>query len=303
MSLIVKICGLSTPKRLDVALEAGADMVGFVFFPPSPRHSRSTTARDAWPRACAAARKRWRSRSMPTMRCSARSSRPCGPTCCSFTARRPPARVAALKTRFGLPVMKAIAVAAKGDLARSARLHGCGRPSVVRRPRAARRRRGRAGWAGRSTGTSGESRCRPCRSCCRAGSMPAMSARLCASPRRRASMFLPASSARRARRIRIRSAPSCARRATAAARLAAKPVDEPGMTVQQPNSFRTGPDEQRALRHLWRPLCRRDADAADSGTGAGLREGQGRSRNFRRRWTAISRTMSAARRRSISPSG
>ena len=38
MSLIVKICGLSTRETLDAALEAGADMVGFVFFPPSPRH-------------------------------------------------------------------------------------------------------------------------------------------------------------------------------------------------------------------------------------------------------------------------
>jgi phosphoribosylanthranilate isomerase len=38
MSLIVKICGLSTPATLDVALQAGADLVGFVFFPPSPRH-------------------------------------------------------------------------------------------------------------------------------------------------------------------------------------------------------------------------------------------------------------------------
>ena len=38
MSLIVKICGLKTPEALDVALDAGADMVGFVFFPPSPRH-------------------------------------------------------------------------------------------------------------------------------------------------------------------------------------------------------------------------------------------------------------------------
>ena len=42
MSLIVKICGLSTPEALDVALDAGADMVGFVFFPPSPRHCHST---------------------------------------------------------------------------------------------------------------------------------------------------------------------------------------------------------------------------------------------------------------------
>ena len=38
MSLTVKICGLSTPETLDVALQSGADMVGFVFFPPSPRH-------------------------------------------------------------------------------------------------------------------------------------------------------------------------------------------------------------------------------------------------------------------------
>jgi len=32
MSLLVKICGLSTRETLDVALDAGADMVGFVFF-------------------------------------------------------------------------------------------------------------------------------------------------------------------------------------------------------------------------------------------------------------------------------
>ncbi|MFN4096788.1 MAG: phosphoribosylanthranilate isomerase [Sphingomonas sp.] len=38
MPLLVKICGLSTPGTLDVALDAGADLVGFVFFPPSPRH-------------------------------------------------------------------------------------------------------------------------------------------------------------------------------------------------------------------------------------------------------------------------
>ena len=37
MTLLVKICGLSTRETLDAALAAGADMVGFVFFPPSPR--------------------------------------------------------------------------------------------------------------------------------------------------------------------------------------------------------------------------------------------------------------------------
>ncbi len=38
MTPIVKICGLSTPETLEAALAAGADMVGFVFFPRSPRH-------------------------------------------------------------------------------------------------------------------------------------------------------------------------------------------------------------------------------------------------------------------------
>src|SRR5882762_6110140 len=46
MSLIVKICGLSTRETLDVALQAGADMVGFVFFSPSPRHLGLEQARE-----------------------------------------------------------------------------------------------------------------------------------------------------------------------------------------------------------------------------------------------------------------
>ena len=37
MDPIVKICGLSTEATLDAALAAGADMVGFNFFPKSPR--------------------------------------------------------------------------------------------------------------------------------------------------------------------------------------------------------------------------------------------------------------------------
>lgn len=33
----VKICGINDPAAFDTAVEAGADWVGFVFFPPSPR--------------------------------------------------------------------------------------------------------------------------------------------------------------------------------------------------------------------------------------------------------------------------
>ena len=36
--LITKICGIKTQAVLDAAVDAGADMVGFVHFPRSPRH-------------------------------------------------------------------------------------------------------------------------------------------------------------------------------------------------------------------------------------------------------------------------
>ena len=51
MPLTVKICGLKTPQALDVALDSGADMVGFVFFPPSPRHLGWEAARALGQRA------------------------------------------------------------------------------------------------------------------------------------------------------------------------------------------------------------------------------------------------------------
>lgn len=38
MSTLVKICGLKTPDAMTAALEEGADFVGLVFHPASPRH-------------------------------------------------------------------------------------------------------------------------------------------------------------------------------------------------------------------------------------------------------------------------
>jgi phosphoribosylanthranilate isomerase len=40
----VKICGINDPVAFDTAVEAGADWVGFVFFPPSPRSVTPETA-------------------------------------------------------------------------------------------------------------------------------------------------------------------------------------------------------------------------------------------------------------------
>ena len=38
MSCMVKICGINSEDALIAAMSAGADALGYVFFPPSPRH-------------------------------------------------------------------------------------------------------------------------------------------------------------------------------------------------------------------------------------------------------------------------
>jgi phosphoribosylanthranilate isomerase len=116
MSLIVKICGLSTAEALDVALEAGADMVGFVFFPPSPRHASFDTARMLGHRVRGRAQKVALTVDADDAFFDAivESLRP---DLLQLHGKEAPERVASLKRRFGLPVMKAIAVEGKADLA------------------------------------------------------------------------------------------------------------------------------------------------------------------------------------------
>ncbi len=46
MTALVKICGIKTEQALDAALSAGADFVGLVFFPRSPRHLDVDRARE-----------------------------------------------------------------------------------------------------------------------------------------------------------------------------------------------------------------------------------------------------------------
>ncbi len=115
-SLVVKICGLSTPEALDVALDAGADMVGFVFFPPSPRHLALATARALGRRVRGRAQKVALTVDADDALLDA-AVEALQPDLLQPHGREPPARVAALKKRFGLPVMKAIAIKAKADLA------------------------------------------------------------------------------------------------------------------------------------------------------------------------------------------
>ena len=51
MSVEVKICGLSTPETVDAAVAAGADLIGLVFFPKSPRNVSLEQARELADRA------------------------------------------------------------------------------------------------------------------------------------------------------------------------------------------------------------------------------------------------------------
>ncbi len=46
MSVKTKICGIKTPEALRAAIDGGARFVGFVFFPPSPRHVAIDTAKE-----------------------------------------------------------------------------------------------------------------------------------------------------------------------------------------------------------------------------------------------------------------
>lgn len=115
MSLTVKICGLSTPETLDAALVAGADMVGFVFFPPSPRHVSLDMAERLGRQAKKAVKVALSVDADDAL--LANSIEALRPQILQLHGKESVARIRDIKQKFGLPVMKAIAVETKADLA------------------------------------------------------------------------------------------------------------------------------------------------------------------------------------------
>jgi phosphoribosylanthranilate isomerase len=117
MALTVKICGLSTPEALDVALDAGADMVGFVFFPRSPRNVSLEAARILGARVHSRAQK-------VALTVDADDAfideivKALRPDMLQLHGVESTDHVGALRETFGLAVMKALPVAVKGDLDR-----------------------------------------------------------------------------------------------------------------------------------------------------------------------------------------
>src|SRR4030081_75073 len=116
MSLIVKICGLSTRETLDVALQAGADMVGFVFFPASPRPLGLETARGPASQAKGRAIKVALTVDADDATL-ANIVEALQPDILQLHGRETVARLRDIKQRFGLQVMKAIAIETPADLA------------------------------------------------------------------------------------------------------------------------------------------------------------------------------------------
>jgi phosphoribosylanthranilate isomerase len=117
MTVEAKICGLSTPETVEAAVRFGARWVGFVTYPPSPRHISTDTMRALGGRVPegvgrvglfvdpddALLDERLATGALDLLQ---------------LHGAETPERVAAIKRRTGKPVMKVIKVAASRDVER-----------------------------------------------------------------------------------------------------------------------------------------------------------------------------------------
>jgi phosphoribosylanthranilate isomerase len=113
--LIVKICGLSSEETVDAAVEAGADMIGFNLFAPSPRYVKVARAAEL------AARVRGRAEiailtvdmDMEELREAIDAVRP---DWVQLHGNEAAAHADGMRRHAGVKVMKAIGVSAQADL-------------------------------------------------------------------------------------------------------------------------------------------------------------------------------------------
>jgi phosphoribosylanthranilate isomerase len=123
VSVKVKICGVRTPAILDVAAEAGADYIGLICFPKSPRHIELDAARALVEHA------RGKVKTVavlvdPDNTGVDRVAKEVGPDFLQLHGSETPERAAAIKARSGLPIIKAIPIAARGDAAKASAFRG-----------------------------------------------------------------------------------------------------------------------------------------------------------------------------------
>ena len=111
----VKICGLKTPESVAAAVDAGASYLGFVFFPKSPRHLTYRQAAEL-----AATVPEGVIKVALTVNADDEAlAKMLGEVpidMLQLHGSETPKRVAYIRERFGLPVMKAVGVADASDL-------------------------------------------------------------------------------------------------------------------------------------------------------------------------------------------
>jgi phosphoribosylanthranilate isomerase len=123
VSVKVKICGVRTPAILDVAAAAGADYIGLIFFPKSPRHIEPEAARALVQRAQGKV-KTVAVLVDPEDAAVDRVAKEVGPDFLQLHGGETPERAAAIKARTGLPIIKAISVEMRSDAAKASAYRG-----------------------------------------------------------------------------------------------------------------------------------------------------------------------------------
>lgn len=111
----VKICGLTRPADVKAVAAAGARYAGFVFFPRSPRHLGPAEARDLAVLAPPGLAKVGLTVNMGDAELDALLAE-VPLDLLQLHGNESPERVAEVRTRSGLPVMKAVGVASEDDL-------------------------------------------------------------------------------------------------------------------------------------------------------------------------------------------
>lgn len=114
----IKICGIKTEALLDAAIDAGADMVGFVHFTRSPRHLTIEELANL----ISAARGRVQSCVLlvnPDNSCVAEVVA-LGPDWIQLHGPESPARVGAIRSLAGVEIMKALPIGSAEDVAQIA---------------------------------------------------------------------------------------------------------------------------------------------------------------------------------------
>ncbi len=113
--IAVKICGLARPEDVEAAARAGARYIGMVFFQPSPRNVGLDVAREiALATPVGMAKVALTVNATDAFLDGLAETVPLD--LLQLHGRESPERVAEIRDRLGLPVMKAVGLADEGDL-------------------------------------------------------------------------------------------------------------------------------------------------------------------------------------------